>query len=277
MLPINESVESSYFIYNEVLIGCCSTPSIIIRPLVAKVFHRKAKKIFAPWFLANLSWKSDEMRYKNLSPENLSDADVDSRVEMLSAKCFSSRSPWTTYLLESNTSKSELGFLDVDIDVEASKCVVTERIYSKERKVKHVLFRNVIIAAAKLILDLFVTVGFSLKHLEFVILKDLGDCNLKHHEFVRLAPFNIEETETEVRFLIEVSKLIVMTSILDEIPKSITIPRQNQMKMHLRFGEWPGPIVIPAEQVVTLPDLSLVQDGMDKIGEFLKDYFGGRF
>jgi hypothetical protein len=108
-------------------------------------------------------------------------------------------------------------------------------------------------------------------------LKDLGDCNLKYREFVRLAPFNILETETEVRFSIEVSKLLAMTSILEEIPKSITIPRPNQMKMHLRLGEWPSPIVVPIQKVITFPDLSLAIDGMDRLGKFLKDYFNGSF
>jgi hypothetical protein len=163
MFSVCEGVESSYFINDEALIGCCSTPSITIRPLVSKVFLRKAKKIVNSRFLENLLIKSDEIRYKNLTREYLTDLDLDARVEMLSRKCFSERSPWTTYLVESNISKIEHGFLDIDIDMEASKCLITERIFNKERMVKHILFRNVVVAASKLILDLFITVGFSLK------------------------------------------------------------------------------------------------------------------
>jgi hypothetical protein len=277
MFSIKESVESSYYIYKEVCVGCCSTPSVTIRPLISKKFRKKANKLLTFDFLKNLSIKSDEVRYKNLLNNTLADSDIELRVKILSARCFLSRSPWTTYLLESNITKSELGFLDIDIDVEASKCQVTERIYNKERKVKHVLFRNVIVASAKFILNLFITIGFTLKYLEFVVLKEFGDCDLKHHEFMRLGPFIKNEGDEEVRFTIEVSKLLVMTSIFEEIPKSITLPRINQMKMHLRYGQWPESLIIRCPSPIVLPRLSLIQDGVDRFGEIFKDYFGGRF
>ena len=273
MFSVSEGVESSYFIYNELLIGCCRTPSITIRPLVSKIFLRKAKKIVDSSFLQSLSIKSDEIRYKNLSREYLTDLDLDARVEMLSKKCFSDRSPWTSYLIESNISKVELGFLDIDIDLEASKCLITERIYNKDRKVKHILFRNVVVAAAKLVLDLLVNVGLSFRYLEFVILKGLGDNNLKHHEFMRLASFNVTESEEEVRFTIEISKILVNASIVEIIPRPIILPRVNQMKLHLRFGECPTPIKIPSVELFALPELSLAQDGLDRISELFKMFF----
>jgi hypothetical protein len=269
MVPLKNVVESNFYVRDRVCIAYTKTPVIHVRPVIAQSFYRIASKVFSSSFISDLIKRPDEIKFKGFYPFR-TEGIIEREITEISAKSFFNRSPWTSYLILSASSKLELGLFEVDYFVEGFKCTVSEKILNPGRTTKHILFRHIILALVYMIFKISITTTVPIHFIEILISKKLPDFRLKNDELLRLAPFRPIELEDEVCFVISIDEVSRMGSLFDKIPRSIEIPRLNQMKLYLRNAEKVDHIWIPPHEPMTLQDLSLSSDGVDKIIRYLK-------